>query len=236
MYRRWLLLFFILEFGCASTLKYADQVPEENLLENVHTIALAPMFVPSDYSVPELNRQKFQALIEQRLTEAGFKIIPSNEYSQLWKKYEKQIGPFFDPMTGKRDETKVEAVRQKSLQEMKKNFGIDVILYNILQVVPVEYNQAEARWDGAKQYIGAKEGFWGQLNNLSTFGSVHAFSLVIQVKDLGGNDLYVGRGGVQPLSKISGSSFVDMSPEELLADEKKNIQAINLALDPLLQK
>ena len=56
------------------------------------------------------------------------------------------------------------------------------------------------------------------------------------VEDTSGAAVYLARGGIQVLSKISGLKFVPVPVNDLLASEERNRAAVDLAVGPLVRR
>ena len=149
-----------------------------------------------------------------------------------------QVGGYFNPVTGKRDETKFKTVREYTLREISTKFNADAILYAAIVPVRAQWSGRTASWDGVEEPIkstGAQivEAF---LFGTTSRGTVGALSLAVIVEDRNGVDMYINSGGIQVLAKISGGEFIPVPRHELFANEERNVAAVNIALGPLVTK
>lgn len=213
--------------GCASTPRYNPfKIPQDEFYSKIKTIALAQIRVPRDLEDPTPVRSRFESLIDAKLREAGFSTVPSRELEAIFDKVAQQKGGLFDPVTGKPDEARVKSVWENTLLLMRERFNADSVLLPRIEVVDAEFYEGEANWDGANEWFTSRE----------RNGSIRALSLVVVIKDASGLDVYIGRGGIQVASKISGGKFVLLPRAELFANQERNVAAVNVALNPLVRK
>lgn len=99
--------------ACASNLYNPFRIDQEDFFRKTHGIALAP--VEFEFSLQsgkedeaqfnsrlEDIRKKFESVMTTKLTEAGFSVIPSDEYSKIWDQLVKEQGDSLIPPQGKR--------------------------------------------------------------------------------------------------------------------------------------
>jgi len=209
------------------------KVTQEEFFSKIKTVALAPFIVPGDLENKEHLKTKFETLVESKLHEAGFVVIPSREYGETWERMTKQMGGYFDAVTGKRDESKFKTVKEYTLREMRAKFNADAILYSGIRVVTVPFSRDTASWHGTSEDL--TSGFFSTLL-VSHHGIVPAISLSVLVDDYNGIDMYFNMGGIQLLEKLSGGKLVAIPDSEILTSEERNAGAVNIALDPLVRK
>ena len=218
------------------------KISKDEFYGKVKTIVLAPVIVPSDLEDQEPVKTKFESLVEAKLREAGFSLVPPREYAAIWKRTTEQIGGFFDPVTGKVDESKVKAARTHTLRELQRTVQADTVLHPSIRVRGINFAGGTAVWDGVSESIGDFEAnnavdrflFAGRYGGYS--GSVGALSFVVVIEDMNGVDLYINGGGIQLLSKISSGKLALLPRNRLFAKEEHYTTSVNLALDPLLRK
>src|SRR3970040_136883 len=77
--------------GCATTPPYNPlKGTPEDFYGKIKTIALAPVGVPRDLETPDPVKAKFEPLIEAKLREAGFSVVPSRESAGIFASMNKQ--------------------------------------------------------------------------------------------------------------------------------------------------
>jgi len=233
-----ILIAALLGAGCATTPPYNPfKIGQEEFNRKTKTIALAPVFIPEGLEDPEPVKIKFESLIESRLREAGFLVIPSREYAEIWKRTTEQVGGYFDPVSGKRDETKFKTVQEYTYRELSTKFNMDSLLYSSILVFQVKWSGGTVHWHGTSEPIkSVGEQFLEGLVGISYHGTVPAASLVATIRDINGQDLYVNFGGIQLLAKTSGSKFFQVPRHQLFSNEEQNSKAVSLALEPLITK
>lgn len=222
--------------GCAVTTPYNPfKVPQEQIKSKVKVVALAPINFPGDMEDTEPLKAKFEFLIEAKLRQAGFMVVPSREYDAVWKQTIEKLGGVFDPLTGKRDEAKFKTVREHTLRELATRTKADALLEHGIGVFKANFAGHLAQWHGTSESV-VTAGFWGAFFAGGAQGTVPALSLVVALSDIHGVEMYVNVGGIQVLAKLSGQNFVTVQRYELFVDQERNRQAVNIALDPLAGK
>jgi hypothetical protein len=218
------------------------KIGKDEFYGKVKTIALAPVIVPSDLEDQEPVKAKLESLVEAKLREAGFLLVPSLEYAAIWKRISDQMGGFFDPVTGKVDESKVKAARTHTLRELQRTAQADTVLHPSIRVRGIQFFGGTAVWDGVSESIGDFEAnnavdrflFAGRYSGYT--GSVGAMSFVVVIEDMNGVDLYINGGGIQLLSKISSGKLIPLPRNRLFVKDEHYTTSVNLALDSLLRK
>lgn len=224
--------------GCATTTPYNPfKVTREEIYDKTRTIVLAPVAMPSGLDDPEPAKNTFQRLIEAKLQEARFMVVPSEKYAEIWKEMTEQVGGYFDPVSGKRDESKYKTVREHTFQELKTKFNADATLYPVIWVAKVNWSGTMARWHGASEPImSTGRQIVEALAGISRQGTLPALSLSVYLRDIHGTDLYINSGGIQLLSKFSGGKLTTVPQQELFVNPERNQGAVDIALDPLTKK
>lgn len=230
-----ILAFSFMSVSCASTTPYNPfKVEQDEFFKTAKIVALGPVFVPADITDTDEAKTKFESAITAKLTQAGFSVIPSKEYSAIWKRMTEEIGGYFDPVSGKRDEAKFKAVREHSRREVSTKFNVDTLLFPRIQIVKAEWKDAYATWDGTTESVQSKGDIFMQaLLFQSRSGTVPALSLVVFIEDLNGRSLYAHAHGLQVLTKFTGGEFVAV-PQQELFQEQRNLAAIDAVLKPLV--
>src|SRR5882672_10257319 len=135
--------------GCATQAAYNPfKITQDDFYGRVKIIALAPVLIPGDVENPEPAAAKFESLIQAKLRDAGFSVVPSREYAEIFKRMAQTVGGYFDPVTGRRDESKSKMVREYTLREVNMKFNASAVLYPIVRVVKATFAGGRAKWDG----------------------------------------------------------------------------------------
>jgi hypothetical protein len=228
----------LLTSGCAARVQDEVQddpfvVPRGEFHRRIHTIAVAPVSLPRYLGHAEGGQDRFDALIETSLREAGFSVVPPREVARIWSRVMDERGAVPDPETGDVDRVTFDSVAQRLRVEVRRRFSADGVLYPSIRLVRVAYGGGWAAWDGAREPI-SLDGSWGVGSHLAR-GMIGALSLFITIEDASGAIIYRGKGGIHLLSKISGSKFVPVPSGDVLAREERNRAAVDLALRNLLE-
>jgi hypothetical protein len=223
--------------GCAATAPPYNpfRVSQEEFHGKIKRVALLP--VRGGAALPEPVRAKFDSLIEVKLREAGFSVVPARESGDIYDRMTKQLGGIFDPATGKRDESKSKTAIDYTRRELSTKFNIDAVLYPTILSVGARFAANLASWDGVAESTIAPGSYGSAL-----IGTITALSLAITIEDRAGAVVYVNRGGIQLLTKIQreglfqAPKFVAVPPIELFANEERTVAAVNIALAPLVKQ
>jgi hypothetical protein len=150
-----------------------------------------------------------------------------------------QMGGYFDPKTGKKDESKIKAVNEHCYRELGRKFNSDAVLFSRISIVKASFAEYKASWDGTEESLDMRSGTVKVLDLLFdtsiTSGTIPALSLGVLIQDIHGTTAYVNWGGIEVLYKFSWS-HVPVQKSELFSNEERNIEAVNIALEPLIQK
>ncbi len=213
------LILTIIITGCATHSPF--KVSQEQFFAKTKVIALIPTTVPYDLQDPEPAKVKFESMIERKLRDAGFLTIPSQEYSEIYKRMTDQRG----------------GPHELTCRELCTKFKVDAFLYPSIGVVTVEWVNGLATWWGTSELVEPVGQLLLKSLFISSSGTVPALVLSVTIKDINGADLYIDGGGIQVLSKISGiKKFVPVPRDELFANEERNSKAVDLALKELIKK
>jgi hypothetical protein len=224
--------------GCATTTPYNPfNVSQEEFYSKTRTIALATVRLPSGVADPDSVKANFESMITAKLQEGGFLVVPSREFADTWKQMNEQIGGYFDPLTGKRDETKLKTVREHTMQEISTKFNADAVLFPTIYVVSVKWQGGTVKWHGTSEpLMSADRQILETVFGVSRGGTVPALSLNAILEDIHGTRLYLMNGGIQLTAKLSGGQFTAVPVQDLLVNPERNQAAVNIALDPLTKK
>ena len=235
------LVFVVAVGGCATASPSNPfAIPEEEFRTKVKRIALAPLAVPPQLGVPEPTKLRVDALIETKLREAGFATFPASEWGEVFTRTQQEVGGLFDPRTGGLDDAKVKTIVARTIEDIRGRFQLDAVLLPRVQVVKANFVGAWARWDGVSDALASG---LSVLATSGVSGTVPALSLVVSIDSPDGLALYRRGAGIQVLEKLapvterlSGKWLAPVPREEVLANEERNLTAVERALGPLLKK
>ncbi|MGE3978370.1 MAG: hypothetical protein AB7F94_12380 [Nitrospira sp.] len=214
----------------------------EEFFAKVKVIALAPVSVPEGLENAEKVKTKYEELIARTLHERGFTVVLSGEFDKVYKKTIEQMGGVYDPMTGKFDNVKGNAVGSHVFRELQRVVHSDAVLIPKVVVLSVRHFNGLAKWDGVTESIGggqisgALDWFWATSRYGGVSGSMNALSLVVIIDDMNAVTMYANAGGIQLLGRYSGIEFEPIPQAEILSSEDRYQISTELALGALVNK
>lgn len=235
----------LLAAGCASAAYDPFRISPDEFRRRVKTIAVASVAVSSDLGGNSA-AQAFNPAIETKLQEAGFKVVPTQEFRGIWDAKATELGGLFDPQTGKMNEAKATTLLSHARGEMKTRFNADALVLPHVRRVTARFGYmpfvgVRANWDGASENL--ETGAFDKVVSPRGSGTVGAISLVLNIEDLNGSPLFVNAGGIQVLSKLApgagnfgGNAFVEVPKDQLFTNEQQMQQAVQYALAPFLKR
>ena len=219
--------------------------PADSVLKVVSAVVVTPVVPPQGVVVSDSVSAQISSLIEARLRQAGFSVVPAVEYTRIWDGILRQLGGFFDPLTGERDKGRFEAARKELLRELKGRFGTQVLLYAELQVVDAQVDGGIASWDGAIHDLRGENGpieaaFRGTFERDEPGGRgdgvVSAVTLMVAIDGPDGREMYRNFGGLEVLAR-RGEAIAEIEGEfAVRAEPERLAHAVERVLGPLLGK
>jgi|GEM_PF-2075317 len=218
-----------LGLGCQTTPTHQDPfvIPRQQFLDSVNTVVVASVAVVGQLSVSDSTLELVERLIEERMSDAGFSVVPASEYVAIWDRIAGSAGGFFDPYTGERDEERFEAAASLLRDEIMERFKPDALLYPEIWEVEVPFTHGDARWGGMSQLVEGARVY---------SGNALAASLFVVVQDTLGNELYVKEAGIQLLERMELGEMTPIPDEEVFSDTTWVKAAVQMALDQLVAK
>ena len=220
--------------GCAVTPYNPFIKSRSEILNTVDVVSMTPV-VLMDFDRKDEVAARYEALITERLETAGFKVIPSSEYSSIWDPMIEQSGGMFDPITGGLNKEKLEAVRLHTTNELIAKFDIDAYVSPRVEVTKASWNSNNATWDGVTDNTTGKGGFWADLFGPQATGTIPALSLILPLTGTSGETYYVGRGGIQLIAHYK-AGFVAVPASMWFVEPERDVNAVNVACAPLLNE
>ena len=186
----------LIQVGCATTTPYNPfKIDQNKFYANTKTIALAPCWIRPDLEVSEQVIEKFELIIGDKLREAGFSVVSSKHYRDIWKRMIEQMGGYFDPKTGKRDGSKFKAVQEHCYRELGRKYKPDAVLISRILIVEAPFHQGfnnlVAQWDGTEERFDVRHGAIRFLDTSVKTGTIPALSLRITVNDVSCTNMFV---------------------------------------------
>lgn len=223
--------------GCATTASIYNPFKgdQEKFFTSTEIIAIAPLVFPVELSASKQRISQFESLVANKLSKAGFSVVRSHEYRDIWERENQLLGGCFDPVTGTIDQAKYRSVQERTCQQLEKKFNADAILFLEILAVKANFWQFRAEWDGAEESFDDRQGLVKFFDTSTTRGTVGALSIKATIKDMDGIALYVNQGGIQVLSRYGSGGFSPVPVNELLTNEERNVGAVDIALEPLVR-
>jgi hypothetical protein len=224
--------------GCASATvrQFTDKpfvIDNDDFYRTVKVIALEPMMLP-DLKQAERVSNEFEWYVSEKLRQAGFTMIPSGSYRALWYSFSKQAGDLYDPLTGRRNDAKIQEIQKRAKEELVSQYQADAILRMSVITTTADFYNCVASWHGTEQGIGCN------VFGTGLSGKISAISLLIQIERVDGTVLFKNAGGIQPIARaVTGFMKAEFKPVEadsLFLDTRKNRAAVSIALEPLVSR
>ena len=191
--------------------------------------------------------EAFDILIEDKLRDGGFTVIPKEEFETKWYKKVERVGGLYDPTTGVLDESKEEEISSEIRNELFDEFNADVLVYAYIGTVQASFINNIAGWHGVYQLVSGsnkrvrkRTRLWSGMVFGSYDGEIPALSLFVEVVDAStGKTLYKHPAGIQVIKRLKAEFYdspmlIDFPQDKLLDNEEFNRAAVNMALDPLI--
>jgi hypothetical protein len=223
--------------GCNQPNPY--KIDKAAFESKVHTVGIMPAAINPHIKV--INRdekeKEFEALIESKLSEAGFKVIPCSEYRAVYQPMKQSIGPLFDANTGEPLETNRDMILDYSKREYLTKYKVDALVWPNIESVKATWGTNIATWDGAQEPAMGKDGILERMVLSNFSGTLPALSLKLTIADPNGHPMYENPGGIQLLAWLTMSSgFQDVPKENLLANKERNRKSVDIACKPLFKQ
>ncbi|UCD23590.1 MAG: hypothetical protein JSW51_11185 [Gemmatimonadota bacterium] len=218
-------------------------IPDEQEVR-VNTIVLTPASVPEGLEGFAGAMEEFDSLIAHSLENAGYTLVPADEYGLLWESILNRTVGLFDSTSGERNEAVFVTARQELLDLLNEQYQPDALLYPEIWVVDAPFAGGTARWDGVSQelvgvgtrIVDALGALFSASESSLPTGDVEAVSLVVFIENMDGQEIFANAGGIQVLEKVGKhpDERKAVPKEEWFADRSRNRRAVLIALGPIL--
>jgi len=241
------LLIGLLAAGCATPLPPSEafKISEQEFHRTIHTIALAPLELPPGLGNPDYVKQTFESLIEAKLADQGFTVVPSRRYQEIQSKLIEQSGGFYDIRTGKPNDDQAKVIHEKVLKELRTQWHADGVLYAAFGIFKVSFSDGLAAWQGAQEPVesGVDKVTRSLAERLSLnddggrAGTTSAISLGVTIQSMDQTEIYKKWAGIQLRAKQAAGSpsrkLIEIPFADLLKDEARDAAAVDFALADL---
>ena len=239
--------------GCGGGAEAAAfLVAPEQFFSSTRVVAMAPVRPPAEVVIAEQGLARLDTLLDARLRDARFDVVPSAEYARIWQAVLERVGGIYDPLTGVPDDAKLGEARLQLADELELGFGADALLYPELWVEDVPFDDGRVEWHGVSESVVrtgpaivgavlgalAALGDQGQRDADLPSGMVRVLSLHVFIEDLAGVEMYRRAGGLRVVEKMGwhAGDWSQVEAEDLLGDPERNRRAVDVALEPLVTR
>ena len=213
----------------------ATRLSREEVLARFPRLALASLGLEEGQQRDAV-RLHYRDALTQKLTQLGFEVVGGDDYERLWDAERAAIGGFFDPFTGKPDDAKLKASRQRVFGSMQEHLAATAIVVPRVVERVAQFSYGTAEWDGVKESLTGMSGLvkFLSLDWRETYsGGLGALSLKVQIIDPTGELLFEGFGGIQLMEHYNPAGNEPLADADLFSDPAKDTRAIDVALAPL---
>jgi len=207
----------------------APQITEKDFREKVKTLGMMPMVIPGGISSADKKKEEFEAALVKNLEAGGYRVVPSSAFKTRYDAIRKLVGAVYDPNTGERVEGRHDIVVDHVRREYLAAHKIDALVYPAIAVVSAHWSANRAEWHGTHAATTGKEGLWAALAAPSAYGTIPALSFRLLITSTYGEACFLGFGGMELCSRVSGGGFVGVPAHELLVDPAKNVKSVEIA-------
>ena len=216
--------------GCTTVPRYNPyKVGKQEIIERVNKIGIMPVFMAFNFIEGKEKQNFFNTELAKAFEGTGLEVVPPSEWTKISEVVRDELGDLFDPKTGVPKKEKVEQLRKTVRERYQTKFNVDAFVLSGLKQVKVNWNRNDAYWDGTYEATTGREGFWARARAPQATGTIGALSLWVRVEAPDAQPLFEEAGGLQLTQHVRGTKFIPVAPQDLLADEKVNRHAIELA-------
>lgn len=223
--------------GCVTTPSYNPfKISREEVISKVKTIGVMPIQIMIEGESLEAKKKEFENEIILQLEEKGYKVITPNQYEAIYEPLRESMGAIYDPNTGKLLEEKTKVLQEHAKREYLSYYDVDAILHSGVILVTASWYRNTATWHGTTEATTGKEGFWANFTAPSAYGKIPALSFAVSLQNTNGEEYFTNFGGIQLVQQLSGGNFINVPQYQILADSSKNLNAVAIAMNPLLNE
>jgi hypothetical protein len=207
-------------------------------LEEVATrfprVALAPLAL-GEMAPHEAVTLRYREALTQKLGQLGFEVVGGDDYGSLWDAERTTAGGYFDPFTGRPDESKLKASRQRVFGLMRQHLVATAVIVPSVISRCVSFDGGVAEWDGIKESLTPGESKLRAVfdSNLEYGGHLGGISLQVSIIDPVGEVVLEGIGGIQLVERLSAGKAIRLAQSEIFADPSRDARAAGIAFTTL---
>lgn len=211
-------------------------VPLPDFMRRYHRLVIAPLELAAIDQRSDV-QARYQSLLANKLTSLGVEVVDGTDYLALWTAEEAASGGYFNPHTGKLDRAKLAASRKRVFAAVREKYPIDAVLIPTIVNRDVSYSNGMARWDGVEETLDvSRKNQVGAIFKADSalMGELPAFSLVVRIADGEDATVFESNAGIGLAQRIDQRELASIPEAALLADEARDVRAIDIALQPFV--
>ena len=202
------------------------------------------VIAPVNFGKPSRNylaehEARIDRMVAERLTAAGYEVLPSELFEQAWKEGVRNWGEPYNPTTGKLNETVFQYVLGETVKALAAEGRVQAIVFTNLEEMQVYFSPSgnhQAHFLGVTRRPSSRGGE-GVPADFDWVQGVDAVGLYVNVFDLKLQRLFNGAGGIEVTEYLNlKPSTPRWTREKTVLDNESFInEGLDLALKPWLQ-
>jgi hypothetical protein len=207
------------------------KIPDSELRGRVRTIAIAPLLANANLVDREYARAQIEPLVGERLRAGGFQVVASAEMERLWRRAADDVGGIFDPVSGKMNKERFEAVQVAVYRDLRTERGTDAVLYVSISAVDLYLTGRKVDYCGTQ----GDEVYWpGPAIGLTDRTTVvYALCLNVDLEDMERRSIYSIRHGLETVETYFLQTRAVRPMDQRLRNRERLVQAVEATLGPL---
>jgi hypothetical protein len=212
--------------------------------ETIRTVAVLPVDLSVAASlIPNLDTAaaRIEAQAAERLTAAGYKVIPADEMRKIVAEVRASVGDLYDTRTGRPYPDRIRDRTKRIWETHQSRHNPDAFLLMSAVLRKAEVNHFKARWDGIDENVsgrGALADFW--TGPAQQFAAIPGLSLGVWLVKPDKILVYGGTGGLHLIAYIRQSGghpdYLEVGPSEAVVADTRIARALDVALSPAFEK
>jgi len=202
------------------------------------------VIAPINFGKPSRNylaehEAQIDSMVAQRLTAAGYEVLPSELFEQAWKEGVRNWGEPYNPGTGKLNDTVFQYVLSETVKALAAEGHVQAIVFTNLEELQVYFSPSgnhQAHFLGVTRRPSSRGGE-GVPADFDWVQGVDAVGLYVNVFDLKLQRLFNGAGGIEV------TEYLNLKPSTPRWTREKTVlnndsfirEGLDLALKPWLQ-
>lgn len=217
---------------CAAALGLLPALAAAGPLDPGATLCLHPLVLPETTGDTSAQRADVQRRLVDALTAASYLVPDPATVASVVERVRSEAGGVVDPLTGRRDEARYGAYRERRAVALAAELGCDAELFAQVVVLRARFVNGTAEWDGTSDAVSSDgRAVLNLLGGVTESGWVAALSLWLRAADLHDEELAFRAAGIESLVSLGAFQNEDVLPDDVwLTDVDKVDAAIRSAL------